>query len=129
MSREKEERGAKKKNVWLGEGCMSWIVGFGWDEKRKGRERSNKKKKRVWQREGCRGLHLSRPRMIGFYSVLFLNEIEFLILIFKILCWRGKLWEFQKFRFYIYIYIYRLVANPCNAQKVSRYEIFNQFYV
>ena len=40
-------------------------------------ERGAKKKKNVLQSEGCRGLHLRKPRMLGFYPVLFLSEMEF----------------------------------------------------
>ena len=44
-------------------------------------------------------------KFLGVFFFLF-NNVRFQTsLFFLIFCRRGKLWEFQKFRFYIYIYI------------------------
>ena len=46
------------------------------------KEERGAKKKTFERRKVLAGLHLRKPRMLGFYPVLFLSEIEFLILIF-----------------------------------------------
>ena len=42
--------------------------------------------------------------IFGFRKVFFFFVfiVFFVFIYFLILCWRGKLWEFQRFRFYIY---------------------------
>ena len=85
---------------WLRNFCFwwkKWCV-FGWKVGFAVGLRKEHWKRKVYRVLWDWGRSVGEKSLSGFQKLYFDFKFFFLIL-----CWRGKLWEFQKFRFYIYI--------------------------